>query len=370
MQCRKCKAQIPDDAVFCQYCGAKQQGEQKRVRRRANGFGTVYKMSGRRRRPWAAVKDKVWIGNYETKTAALEALGKLVVDPVADRYNLTFAEVFKLWKAEHYQDVGEAGAEQYDNAYEVFADLHSRKFRDLHTSDFQEVIDRHSSKSVSTVSKYKQLLTQMSEWAIRERIIQTNFAHYVKAKGRASVGREPMNDEEIALIFKAAETDETAKIVAMLLATGMRIGELFQLPAADYYGDYVIGGEKTEEGRNRIIPIRKEGRPFFEYFAQHTTGEKLLDGYVGNKSPDNFRKRDYYPLLDKLGIDRTKTPRSTRTTYGTRAVAEDLPPAVLQKVLGHREFSTTQKYYNKPNADALVSAVEKARISSISEKAE
>ena len=66
-------------------------------------------------------------------------------------------------------------------------------------------------------------------------------------------------------------------------------------------------------------------------------------------------------MLDRLGIDRAKTPHSTRVTYGTRAATEDnLAPAVLQKVMGHSDFNTTQKYYDKPDADTLVEAVEKS----------
>ena len=136
----------------------------------------------------------------------------------------------------------------------------------------------------------------------------------------------------------------------------MRIGELFSVPLSDYHADYVIGGEKTEEGRDRIVPIREEGREHFAYFAAKAKST-ILDGYSGNKNARNFRNRDYYPLLDRLGIDRSKTPHSTRTTYATRAVDEGLSPAVTQKVLGHADFSTTQTYYNKPSPESLVSAV-------------
>ena len=68
-----------------------------------------------------------------------------------------------------------------------------------------------------------------------------------------------------------------------------------------------------------------------------------------------------FDLLDRLGIDRSKTPHSTRVTYGTRAATTDeLAPAALQKVLGHKDFNTTQQYYNRPDAAALVDAVERA----------
>ena len=147
----------------------------------------------------------------------------------------------------------------------------------------------------------------------------------------------------------------------MLLATGCRINEIFKLKLEDYHGTYIISGAKTEAGQNRVIPIRPEGRTHFEYFAQKAAGKTyLIDGYDGNKVPNNFRKRDYYSLLDRLGIPRSKTPHSTRSTYATRAVKEGLSPAMTQKVLGHADFDTTQAYYNAPDAETLVNAVEAA----------
>lgn len=49
----------------------------------------------------------------------------------------------------------------------------------------------------------------------------------------------------------------------MLIYTGMRIGELFSLPLDDYHETYVVVGEKTEAGRNRVIPILPAGRSLF-----------------------------------------------------------------------------------------------------------
>ena len=103
-------------------------------------------------------------------------------------------------------------------------------------------------KSHSTVSKYKQLITQMSQWAIREEICTTNFAKFVRLPENVKKEKDIFTDQEIAKL--EADNSETAKIVLMLIYTGMRIGELFSLPLADYHGAYVIGGEKTEAGRS------------------------------------------------------------------------------------------------------------------------
>jgi hypothetical protein len=45
MDCRKCSRSLPDDAIFCCYCGVKQEITRKR-RKRSNGSGAVFRYRG------------------------------------------------------------------------------------------------------------------------------------------------------------------------------------------------------------------------------------------------------------------------------------------------------------------------------------
>ncbi len=355
MHCRKCRAEIPEESKFCNHCGARQAPETRKALKRANGTGTVYKLQGRRKRPWAAAKNRVVIGYYETKTAALEALNRLTGRSIEERYNMTFADVFEAWKAEHYREITAAGQASYNRAFAVFTPLHKKKFRDLRTADFQRVLDPYMAQSHSTLSKHKQLITQMSQWAIREELLATNFAAFVKLPENVQREKEIFSDADIRKL--EADGSEAAKIVLMLIYTGMRIGELFSLPLADCHGSYVVGGEKTAAGRNRAIPIRPEGRGYFQYFAQQADGPLLLSGYAGQKVPGNFRRRDYYALLERLGIEK-KPPHATRHTYASRARKAGMPPEILQKILGHADYTTTANIYVHTDIEELLRAVE------------
>lgn len=84
-----------------------------------------------------------------------------------------------------------------------------------------------------------------------------------------------------------------------------------------------------------------------------------MSGYTGDKVAANFRRRNYYPLLDRLGIER-KTPHSTRHTYASRARKSGMPPEILQKILGHTDYSTTANIYVHTDIEELIKAVEKA----------
>lgn len=353
--CIKCHAELPPNALYCHMCGKKQASEKRKALKRANGMGTVYRLQGRRRRPWVAAKNRVIIGYYERKKDALEALERLTGWDISRRFNMTFAKVFDAWKEEHYRTVSASAIETYDHAYKVFEPLHGQQFRSLKTADFQAVIDQHMGKAHSTVAKYKQLITQMSKWAIREEIIAVNLASFVKLPEQVKREKQTFTDEEIAALEQ--DGSETAKIILMLIYTGMRIGELFSLSVDEWHGTYVIGGEKTETGRNRIIPIRPEGRPLFAYFASHAEGPLLLSGYSGSHTPENFRRREYYRLLEKLGI-RHLPPHSARHTFASWAVKHGIQPEVLRRILGHAKYSTTSEIYVHADIETLVRAVE------------
>ncbi len=355
MNCIKCGEALPEGALFCPACGKRQTKAPRKSAKRPNGSGTVYRLQGRRSRPWVAAKNKVIVGYYPTKKDAVEALERLAGKDLTEQYNMTFKEVFEAWREEHYKEIGPRGVESYNRAFDVFQPLHDTRFRSLRTADFQMVMDMHADKTHSTCSKYKQLLTQMSSWAIREELIATNFAKFVRLPENVKKEKEIFSDAEIQKL--EADGSDAAKIVLMLLYTGMRIGELFSLPLSDYHESYVVGGEKTDAGRNRIIPIRPEGRPYFAYFAAMANGPLLLSGYPGQQVPANFRRRDYYPLLERLGIRRL-TPHATRHTYASWARKSGMAPEILQKIIGHSNYSTTANIYVHTDPSELIAAVE------------
>lgn len=353
--CIKCKKEISDGAAFCPWCGRRQSPEPRKALKRANGTGTVYKLQGRRTRPWVAAKSGVIIGYYDKKKAALEALARLQGRSIDEIYNWTFSQVYEEWKTEHFREISEKGIESYEWAYDIFKPLHEKKFRELRTGDFQQVIDAQSGKSHSTLSKFKQLATQMSQWAIRQELITTNFASFIKLPENVKKEKEIFTDAEIKKFEK--DDSDAAKIVLMLIYTGMRIGELFKLRTENCHETYVIGGEKTEAGRNRIIPIRKEGRKYFAEMKQRANGELLISGYSGQKTPPNFRRRDYYPMLERLNIPK-KTPHATRHTFASWAASNGVKPEMLQKILGHADYSTTANIYEHFDIDQLVDAID------------
>ena len=394
MKCVKCGMEIPDGSNFCNFCGDKQitdirnesgvkskKKKGKKKTRVPNGAGAVYKMEGRRSKKWAArLTDGTWVGSFKTEAEGRQALNCIKASGirVTNKFNMTFAEVYAEWSPGYFKRLGKSGISDMKRAYDVFSPLHDRKFRDLRADDFQAIIDKYydMGRKKSTLKKYKTLVNQMSEWAIKNDIIMTNYAHYIEfVPGNDEEETIPYSEEDIQKLKE--DGSETAMIVLMLIYTGMRPNELFELPLENYLDHrddyYVIGGSKTEAGRNRSIPIRPEGKKYFDYFADRadmTSGSLLISGYSGNRVYENFLKRDYYPLRDKLGIAREKTPGCGRSTYATWARTHGIEEDMLQKMLGHTRYNVTYEHYVKPDGEQYSKALKRAERTETAEEEE
>ena len=113
----------------------------------ANGMGTVYKLSGKRRNPWIARKTKGWeineqtgkakqlyitIGYYSSRSDALAALINYNENPYdIDSKSITFAEVYERWSKVHFETIVRSAQRtspisNEHNALPVASSLHSQ----------------------------------------------------------------------------------------------------------------------------------------------------------------------------------------------------------------------------------------------------
>ena len=357
--CIKCQTTLPQDAMFCPACGKKQVQEPRKVRKRANGTGTVYKLQGRRRCPWVAAKNKIVLGCYGCRSdaqAALEAVSRL---SITERYNMTLEEVYGKWSEEHFHDLSPKGIEGYQTAYHYLEPLKDEKFRSLNVADYQACINQMSEKSEALQSKVKQLVSQMCQWAMREDISIKNCAPFLKLESNLEE-RDPViySAEEIIVLQNNIEIP-TVKIILILIYTGMRINELMNMRMENVHLDerYMIGGSKTKAGRGRIIPISKCVLPYIQELYDSATDQRLMSGYPKNKIPRNFREREYYPILKKLGLQE-HTIHDTRHTFASLMSKENVNEASLKKIIGHASIEITQKTYIHKQLPDLLEAID------------
>lgn len=322
------------------------------------GYGSVYKLSGNRRKPWVAMVTKEYhltengkrvtaknikdvskvkehrsrhaIGYYATRKEAELALAKFNSDP----YDLecTFSSIYERWKAT--KTLANTSMESYRRAYERFKPLHDKIFARLTVRDLEGVIEA-TDTSQRNKSLMKLLLNQMYAYALKYDIVQHNLAErFSVAQPKAKIKREALTDEEIKLLWDSPL--EEAKLSLIMCYTGVRIGELLTMEI-DKDEWLMKGGSKTEAGKNRIVPIRDKIKPLMDYDQ--------------DESYNAFYQRVLY-FLRKMG----HTPHDCRVTFATRYKSAD--PIAIKLIMGHAIKDITKGVYTKYTPTELRNVIE------------
>ncbi len=363
MLCIKCNKEIPTTSEFCMFCGKKQtsQRSKKKAKKRANGTGSVYKLQGKRRKPWVAastscknnIKKTVIIGYYSTEKEANIALATMDLQSISADFNSTLEEIYKAWSRTRFTDLSKQSIEGYEAAWKHLSACHKKKIRDIKTDDFQQQIDLlvKSKKSRSTCDKVRILANQLCSFAMERDIVSKNYAQFLKIPKIDKKEKEIFSPNEIQILWEHKQ-DIVAQIILTLVYSGMRIGEFFSIETKNIFlnEQYMIGGEKTEAGINRIIPIHDLILPFIEKWYNKENKYLLINTIGGKINVRNFREREYYPYLAEVGItsspeDHRLTPHCTRHTFASRMVQANAKPELLQKIIGHENYETTVDVY-------------------------
>lgn len=367
--CIKCKAELPEGAQFCPTCGKRQTPTTRKYRKRGNGTGGISKLSGNRSKPWMARRNGVCIGTYSTRAAAQKALERITDATITEKYNMTFKQVYEAWKAVHEREISTSQMNCYIMAYNNCQVLHEKQFRTLRKSDFQNEIIRleQGGKSKSTCEKMKQLFSQLSKWALSEEITQVNHAQNIGTVAKQLSTKEIFLSSDIEAIKKSNRPGKD--VVLILIACGCRPNELFNALLVNCHEDYFIGGSKTDAGTDRPIVISADGLEAYKTMrkkAVENGGQKLIDGFDGNKNLHNFAKREYKSIMEEIGRP-TLSMYSCRHTYITNAARSGVDQRALQQMVGHVDKETT-RIYTHLNIDDLREESRKIKTSAVCNK--
>lgn len=338
--------------------------------RNPNGYGSVYKLKGNRRRPWIARVTEGWtedgkqirriIGYYKTRAEAAAALADYWRKPLSPKAEITLGELYEEWAASKFTRISKSTIDTYKAAWKYLEIYKDVKFKDLRTGQLQKIIDENSNMSLSTLSKIKALATSLYDYAVSNDIIDKNYAQFIELPEAEKKEKEIFTDLEIKNMFdKVAEIPYLDTILIMIY-TGMRISEMLGLTKfdVDLKNRLIVGGIKTEAGRNRIIPIHHKIYPFIERWY-NKNGERLICYEDGRAmTPDHYRRSRYYPALEAVGV-RKLNPHACRHTFASMMAKAGVDTFSIQRIIGHSDYSFTANHYTHPDIQKLKEAIEK-----------
>lgn len=360
MQCIKCKKEIPDGSLFCNWCGKKQETSSRNPKKRGNGQGSVYRMpSG----TWTAEatlgyyqkdgknkRKRIRKYGFRTKKEALDFLAELQ-NGIKPQKHVTFGI---LW--ERFQNVSESLSKTKQSTYrgawkKIHDSIEYRWIDDMTVSELQEITDT-CGNSYCTKKQIKNLLSHFYKLAIRDDIIDRNKALHIQLPKYEKSEREILTEAEIEKLWNDFHAEPSAITAQMLLMlyTGIRPGELMTILKENVHLEehYMTGGIKTEKGKRRKIILPDKIIPVLKWMIQHEN--KNLIAYYGDKS--NFY--DIWREKRKvLQIREVITPYCCRHTYITRLTALKVSPAMLKELAGHEDYDITLEYTHLSIADRL-----------------
>jgi integrase len=364
MLCIKCHKDIPDGSLYCNHCGKKQTVTKSKTHKRLSGSGTISR-DNRYKNPWIAHgpatahgAGRKYLGAYATRAEAQAAIDDFLKRGRPDLYNATLQQIYDLWSAQHYKDISRHQEQTYHSMWKRFKPIAGIKIAELRAADFQSIVD--TAASASAAAKIQAISSSLCSYALENDIIIKDYSQFVKMPHFEKHEKKPFSKEDISKLW-AHSDDERVQAVLIMIYTGFRIGEIVTLKKSDIHLDegYMIGGEKTEAGRNRIVPI-PPGIPEISDFisAQLRRTEK---GRLYHMSVQHFRDSVFYPALETAGITEKYTPHSTRHTFASLSAEAGMRPENLQKIIGHADFSTTANIYVHQDIDALKNEMAKLK---------
>lgn len=272
--------------------------------------------------------------------------------------SITFAEVYEKWSERGYEQLSSSAAGTYRSAYKHCASLYNKKFRELNTDALQGVIDNISAHSM--VGFTKQLLVKLYAYAMERDIVNKNYAEFIVLPKRQEPKKEkhPFKADEIDLLWNNVDKVKYADLALILLYTGMRVNELLFMEKEDVHIQerYMVGGLKTEAGKKRVIPIHHRILPLIEKCMKESKSHTLFTNNYGTELKYSSFIRHHWPnIIELVGNDHTV--HDTRHTFITNMDKVGANKVALQRIVGHKGASVTDRYIHK-DVQELLEAVE------------
>lgn len=336
------------------------------MKRLPNNFGSIYRLNGSRRKPYAVrIKDGYkpngnanykYLGYYTTYKEALEALTAYNQNPYdLDLSKSTIADIWEMFKKRRFEKLSVKSTRSYTASYGHLKPLHDVCIKDIRTYQLQDVIDDIPYKW-QVKSNIQVLLRQMFEIALELDIANKNYAEYIKIdRGEQSTMHKVFTKEEITTLFNSVFTEPWADTVLITIYTGLRPSELLTIKTADVYINerYMTGGLKTKAGKNRVIPINNKVLPFVR--KRYNPDNMFLIEDNGQPVSYERYRNEFKALMQSLNMEHL--PHDGRHTFASMADTAGMNRVAIKRIMGHASKDVTEKTYTHKDIAELLQNV-------------
>lgn len=342
-----------------------------------NGYGSVTKLSGNRRKPYIVrittgydedgQPIRTVLDSFKSKGDALQALADYNEEPIdLESSKKTFSEIYEEWSAKEYPKIkSDSSIRCFKAAYKECVPLYKVQMFKIRTRKLQAIIDK-CGNGFESKKHIKKLFNKMFTYCMEQEYLKKNYAEHVKveeSENRIKKERKPFLTTEIDLLWKAVQAHPEnvgVMLVLILIHSGVRISELLDLKKTEVKLDeqwFKVVDSKTAAGI-RVVPIADKVLPFWKFFDGLSKCDQFFCTVDGSKrlTYDNFKKRYWYPVMEQLHFDHT--PHETRHTCISILTMRNVNKTIIKKIVGHKsQMDLTEKVYTHIEIQSLLDAI-------------
>lgn len=278
--------------------------------------------------------------------ATLKEARRFLNDYNEGKVNTDFRTVKDVW--EKYKEVTQATKAGITQSTEKSL---WKKFKSIENKPFAEVLpyeiqDLMLKQTPSMAQSFMVLWRNLEKQAILLGIPIKSFGNAIAAPHVESAEKEVFTEEEIKRLWE--QTDQPIVCDALiLLYTGLRYSEYATLTADNIKDEIITCGIKTENGKNRRIPIHPRILPLIEEKLENNPSKRFVE-----VSRPSMCKR-----WEKNEILARHTFHECRHTFRTRLDNCGANRKCMDLLLGHKGEYIGERVYNHKTLEDLKATV-------------
>ena len=353
MKCSNCGNKSKKEFRFCPECGAPLLNatavKQKNTKKRGNGQGSVYQLANGK---YAAVvtlgytvdngilRRKTISKQFTKKTEAIQFLPELRKS-FSHPKDMKIHDLHEIYEQSHdYDKLSASQKKKLGIAWTRLKEIEFFEIGKLTVDDLEKVINAQTN-TYYPAKDMKTVLSHLYQIAIKKEIVEYNKALYIDLPDVPTPQLHCWTDEEVALFWEDYKMNPFTAYILIMCYAGLRYGELATQMLENIHLDdnYMVGGIKSDAGRNRDIPISNRIKPVIEKLLNSgKLKKKLLE-----MNEDNFY-RQYWEVIHRLNVHEYP-PQTCRHFFFSSLIRGSVNPSIVTKIGGHSDYSTTMRNY-------------------------
>lgn len=329
-----------------------------------NGYGSVVKLKGKRRRPFCVRKTDGYdergfpiyrtIGYFAKREEALIALAEYNRTPYdIDLAKITMQELYDRWSARDFPKMPLSSVGCHKSALKHCTALLGMPYKSIKAYQMQEMIDG-CGRGYSTQGAIKNLFGRLDLYAMELDIIAKKNSELTHVAPTPPTSKEPFTKEEIEIVW-GNQHETNVDTILILIYTGFRINELLSIETSNVNLNerWIKGGLKTKAGKDRIVPIHSLIFDMVEKRVKE--GGKYLISINGKKVSLNPYYNFWNAFMD--AHDMHHTPHECRHTFRSMLDSAGANKKCIDLMMGHTSKDVGERIYTHKTLSELAEAL-------------